>query len=167
MRCREARENIDDIKKAKLFTEKYRASDGWEYFISYESPKREKLYSFLRLRVNDCPGGGKPCHRHYLPELQNAAIVRELHTYGQLVPTPRPVAGKLRSGGGRPCLPPVINAAQHTGFGKRLMKIAEDLTKKHRLKKIAVISGIGVRPYYRKLGYRLQGTYMVKNIKYS
>jgi histone acetyltransferase (RNA polymerase elongator complex component) len=66
-----------------------------------------------------------------------------------------------RSGSGRPCLPP---AAQHTGFGKRLMKIAENIAKKYNLKKIAVISGIGARPYYRKLGYKLHGTYMVKTI---
>jgi elongator complex protein 3 len=31
--------------------------------------------------------------------------------------------------------------------------------------KIAVISGIGVRSYYRKLGYRLSNTYMIKKIK--
>jgi len=166
MRCREAKENVSDIKKAKLFTQKYRASGGWEYFISYESPKRDKLYSFLRLRINDNSGSGRPClspllpecRRHYLPELQNAALVRELHTYGQLVPVDK------GSGSRWPGRRPAINAAQHTGFGKRLMKIAEDLTKKHGLKKIAVISGIGVRHYYRKLGYKLQGTYIVKNI---
>lgn len=158
MRCREAKENVADIKKAKLFIQQYQASGGLEYFISYESPKRDKLYSFMRLRINN--------HIHEadglavgLPEIKNAAIIRELHTYGQLLP----VNQHLCSGGFTP--PPSKSAAQHTGFGKRLMQIAEDLTKKHNLKKIAVISGIGVRPYYRKLGYKLQETYMVKNLK--
>ena len=141
MRCRETRESLDDIKKAKLFTEKYQASDGIEYFISYESPKRDKLYSFLRFRIND-PGLAAA-----LPELKNASLVREVHTYGQLVPVKSKQA-----------------KVQHTGFGKRMMKIAEDLTLKHGLNKVAVISGIGVRGYYRKLGYRLQETYMVKSL---
>lgn len=139
IRCREAKEYIADFKKAKLFTKKYRASAGTEYFISYELIKRDQLYSFLRFRINDHPN-------NFISELKNAALVRELHTYGKLVP----VACKTKSG------------VQHQGFGKRLMKIAEDLTLRHGLKKIAVIAGIGVRPYYKKLGYRLEGTYMVK-----
>jgi len=144
IRCREAKEDIADLKSAKLFTQKYRASGGAEYFISYESPKRDKLYSFMRFRINDDPN-------NLIPELKNASLVRELHTYGKLVQT----GFKLVSAQKLP-------AVQHQGFGKRLMKIAEALTKKHGLDKIAVISGIGVRPYYRKLGYKLKGTYMVK-----
>ncbi|MCX6786049.1 MAG: tRNA uridine(34) 5-carboxymethylaminomethyl modification radical SAM/GNAT enzyme Elp3 [Candidatus Komeilibacteria bacterium] len=139
IRCREAKENIADFKKAELFTQKYRASAGTEYFISYESPKRDQLYSFLRFRINDNPD-------NFLPELSNASLVRELHTYGKLVSVTNKTKSRL----------------QHRGFGKRLMKIAEELTLKNGLKKIAVISGIGVRPYYKKLGYRLEGTYMVK-----
>ncbi|MBU1075231.1 GNAT family N-acetyltransferase, partial [Patescibacteria group bacterium] len=53
---------------------------------------------------------------------------------------------------------------QHIGFGKRLMDEAEKLSKKNGYKKIAVISGIGVRDYYRKLGYQLEDEYMVKKI---
>jgi len=153
IRCREVKENIADFKNAKLFNQKYRASKAIEYFVSFESPKRDQLYSFLRLRINDDKN-------IYIPELNNAAIVRELHTYGQLVTVTD------RSGKGFIPLP-VKNSTQHTGFGKKLMKIAEDLTLKHGLKKIAVISGIGVRPYYRKLGYKLQGTYMVKHFTNS
>ena len=146
MRCREAKEDLDDIKKAKLFTIKYKASKGTEYFISYESPKRDKLYSFLRFRINNDKN-------NFIPELRSASLVRELHTYGQLVPVNLPVRRGFTP-----------RRAQHQGFGKRLMKIAEELTKKQGLEKIAVIAGIGVRPYYEKLGYRLQGTYMVKQL---
>ncbi len=138
IRCREARENIEDINKAKLFEEKYRASKGTEYFISYESKNRDKLYSFIRFRVNDSKD-------NFIPELKNAALVREIHTYGQLVP----VDSKKSN-------------IQHIGFGKRLMKIAEDKAKELGYNKIAVISGIGVRLYYEKLGYSLEGTYMIK-----
>ena len=107
------------------------------------------MYSFLRLRINnpDCLDAGLAAA---LPELKNASLVREVHTYGRLVPVDAKSA-----------------KIQHTGFGKKLMKIAEELTLKHNLNKIAVISGIGVRPYYRKLGYKLQGTYMVKHFTNS
>ena len=144
MRCREAREQINDIKKAKLFMQKYRASKGLEYFISFESPKRDKLYSFIRFRINDE-------NQNFISELNNASLVREIHTYGQLVSNRKSNRRGL-----------ISKRIQHTGFGKRLMKEAEKLTKKHGLNKIAVISGIGVRPYYKKQGYRLEGTYMVK-----
>ena len=151
IRCREARADVGDIKKAKLFTIKYRASDGIEYFISFESPNRNKIYSFMRFRINDDSD-------NHIPELKNASLARELHTYGQLIPASPSMVS-------RGFIPRQAKAVQHHGFGKKLMKIAEDLTKKHGLKKIAVISGIGVRPYYRKLGYRLQGTYMVKYLR--
>lgn len=75
------------------------------------------------------------------------AIIRELHVYGQLVP----IGGEKK--------------VQHSGLGKKLMKEAEKIAKKNKIKKIAVISGVGVRRYYKKLGYKLEGTYMVKRIK--
>lgn len=140
IRCREAKLETINLKQAKLFTIIYSASHGTEYFISYENKNRTKLYAFLRLRINKHP------ENNFIPELKNAALVRELHTYGQLVAT-----GNIDK-----------NKIQHTGFGKRLMIIAEGLVKKHKLNKIAVIAGIGVRPYYKKLGYGLDGTYMIK-----
>ena len=144
LRCREARADIADIAKAKLITRKYRASQGTEYFLSFESKDEKKIYAFLRLRFND------KANINFLPELQNASLVRELHVYGKMIP----VADKG-----------VRNKAQHVGFGRRLMTEAEKLTKKMKFNKVAVISGIGVREYYRKLGYDLEGTYMVKKIK--
>jgi len=55
--------------------------------------------------------------------------------------------------------------AQHSGFGRKLMKTAEEISFSNGWKKQAVISGTGVRPYYeKKCGYHLEGTYMVKNL---
>ncbi len=123
----------------KLFTEKYKAGNGTEYFISYESPKRDILYAFIRLRIpHDTTDP-------ILPELKNAGLIRELHTYGAL----QTVGAKSK-------------AVQHKGLGKKLMLEAEKIIKKHSLKKMAVISGIGVRDYYRKLSFKLEGTYMIK-----
>jgi len=73
------------------------------------------------------------------------AIIRELHVYGQSL--------KLGQKG---------KTSQHMGLGKWLMNEAEDIAKKQKVKKIFVISGVGVREYYRKLGYSLEGSYMVK-----
>jgi hypothetical protein len=55
-------------------------------------------------------------------------------------------------------------SAQHFGIGKSLLAIAEEISTKYGYKQIAIISGIGVRDYYRKRGYELRGTYMMKNI---
>ncbi|MFH1375526.1 MAG: tRNA uridine(34) 5-carboxymethylaminomethyl modification radical SAM/GNAT enzyme Elp3 [Patescibacteria group bacterium] len=80
---------------------------------------------------------------------KNGAYVRELHSYGAELGL-----GTRGSSG------------QHRGFGKRLITEAEQLTKKNSHKKLKIISGVGVRPYYRKLGYRLdrEKIYMEKNL---
>ena len=84
----------------------------------------------------------------FVKEIKDCAFVRELHTYGQLVEI-----GKHKK-----------NASQHKGVGKKLMIEAEKIAKKEGLKKMAVISGVGVRGYYRKLGYRKVGSYMIRKI---
>jgi len=138
IRCREVRENYNPKEKLYLFRQDYDASNGKEVFLSYENKNRERLYSLLRLRI--------PSENQFLPVLQNAAIIREVHTYGQMHP--------LNKG---------IISPQHKGLGKKLIKEAEKISEREfGLKKIAVISGVGVRNYYRKLGYKLKGDYMVK-----
>ena len=68
-------------------------------------------------------------------------MVRELHVYGQSL--------KLGEGGKE-------KGQQHTGLGKWLMEEAEKIAKKEKCKEIKVISGVGVREYYKKLGYILE-----------
>lgn len=72
-------------------------------------------------------------------------VIREVHVYGPAL--------KLGEEG---------LISQHLGLGKWLMEEAEMITRKNGVKKLKVISGIGVRKYYQKLGYNLDGTYMVK-----
>ncbi|MFA5029133.1 MAG: tRNA uridine(34) 5-carboxymethylaminomethyl modification radical SAM/GNAT enzyme Elp3 [Patescibacteria group bacterium] len=150
IRCREVG-HVKNLRlkdeKTKLKIRKYRASGGQEYFLSFESPDEKILYAFLRLRINN------DSEKNFIPELHAAALIRELHTYGQL-------AGLGKKG-----------EVQHLGLGKKLLLEAEKITKKG-LKKtcpkhsrgIAVIAGIGVREYYKKMGYTLSGTYMLKSI---
>jgi len=139
IRCREIKDN--DFKRIipLLIIYKYKSSEGIEYFLSYESKKRDKLFSILRLRIT------KDLN---ILELKDAAIIREIHTYGRELPVSK--NEKL--------------ASQHHGLGKNLIKEAEQIARNNGLEKIAVISGIGARPYFRKLGYKLENTYMIKSI---
>jgi len=138
IRCREPHEKI--VKKLKLFRQDYGASAGKEIFLSFEGHQRKNIYAFLRLRLTN---------NWTLPVLKNSALIRELHVYGQMVP----IKERLKQ------------ATQHVGFGKKLMAEAEKIVRKEtNLKKIAVIAGIGVREYYRKLGYKLKDGYMIKFI---
>ncbi|OGY93976.1 MAG: hypothetical protein A2406_03680 [Candidatus Komeilibacteria bacterium RIFOXYC1_FULL_37_11] len=146
LRCREVRDNNLETDQVAMVKRTYRASAGDELFISFESKDHSKLYAFLRLRFNDQPAN------NILPELKNASLVRELHVYGKMIPTYNEAQDDE------------ISQTQHMGFGKKLMAEAEKITRERGLSKIAVISGIGVRNYYRKLGYKLEGTYMTKII---
>jgi len=142
IRCREARDKEVKIDEAILDVQTYEASGGTEYFLSFISPDRKILYAFLRLRLN------ADNHQHFIDELQGAALIREVHTYGQLAPIADDKGGFV----------------QHAGFGRRLLAKAEEIAREHGRQKMAVISGIGVREYYRKNGYVIDGTYMCKSL---
>ena len=146
IRCREVKGNIKNIDKAELVSREYEASDGREIFLSFESPDKKIIYAFLRLRFNQNP------NKNIFEELKGASIIRELHVYGKMIPTYSESQGDE------------VSRTQHSGFGKKLMAEAEKITKTSKLNKISVISGIGVRNYYKKLGYQLEGTYMTKDL---
>lgn len=143
IRCREVRGMVVEPEKFPLTRTDYRTRTGTEVFLSFEEANEGKLASFLRLRLPDNRGeefaGGS------LDVLRGAALVRELHTYGRLMPVG--AAG---------------TQSQHIGFGKQLLAEAERIAREAGYEKVAIIAGIGVREYYRKRGYELEGTYMVK-----
>jgi len=150
IRCREAGDKKFEIKNLKFIIRKYKASSGEEYFLSYESRDGKILYGFCRLRLvsrNSQFAIRNP--KSPLPPFTKggkAAMIRELHVYGELV-----------SMGQR-------KKVQHAGLGKMLMNQAEKIARTKGFKKMAVIAGVGVRGYYRKLGYRLDNSYMVKGL---
>ncbi len=122
----------------KLFVEEYDASKGKEFFISFEDSKRKTLYGYCRLRFPS---------RSWRKEITGkSAILRELHVVG--------TATGIGDEGN----------IQHKGLGKKLLKKAEELAEKNRKDKMIVISGVGVREYYRKFGYEKEDVYMVKNL---
>lgn len=126
--------------QVELIRRDYVANGGWETFLSYEDPEQDILIGLLRLR--------KVSSVVFRPELMDkTSVVRELHVYGSVVP----VSGRDP------------RKFQHQGFGTLLMEEAERISREeHGAIKLAVISGVGTRGYYRKLGYELDGPYMSK-----
>lgn len=142
IREREIKGRSFDSSNVKLLVREYKASNGIEYFISIEDIKNDYLLGFLRLRIP------KKINNHYIKELNNSALIRELHVYGYMVPQ-----------GDKDKI------VQHRGYGQMLVKKAEEIALKHNFKKVAIISGVGVREYYnKKLDYMLEGTYMTKRL---
>ena len=127
--------------QVELVRRDYVANGGWETFLTYEDPTQDILIGLLRLR--------KPSNAAWLKEISEvpSSIIRELHVYGTAV------AVSARD----------PTRFQHQGFGMLLMEEAERIAREeHGSGKILVISGVGTRHYYRKMGYRLDGPYMSK-----
>ena len=155
IRCREVGADYDIKEKIFLDRIDYAASGGKEIFLQFVSKDKKKLFALLRLRIPD--GSSTPslgvelpsALRNLLPVLKNAAIIREVHTYGKLT-----AINKQDD-----------SSPQHIGLGKKLMLEAEKIaSKEFGMKKIIAISGIGVREYYKKLGYKIKNTYVLKDL---
>jgi len=148
IRCREAGYALLKGKKIEeknivLNRVDYTASGGKEIFLSFDDKENDVVVGLLRLRIP-----GQTFRKEITP---TSSIVRELHVFG--------VEKSLQEKG------VWLDTFQHRGFGKKLMAEAERITKEEfGFDKVVVISGVGVREYYRKLGYRLEGEYMVKMI---
>ena len=153
IRCREIKDALV-LEEPVMKIREYKASGGIEYFISYETEDESILFGFIRLRILPKPDNHNN-RKHWCKELRGIrAIVRELHVYGSLQ--------KVSSHNF------MEDASQHRGLGKNLLKKAEEIALgTHDLDRIAVISGVGVRNYYRKWGYVLDGTYMTKQLSYT
>jgi elongator complex protein 3 len=143
IRCREAglskKEPNEEIRLCRI---DYDSSGGKEVFLSYED-KDESVYGFLRLR--------KPSMDAHRDEIKGSTccIVREIHVYGRSLKLGEKQKDQI----------------QHLGLGKSLMREAEKISKEEfDAKKILVISAVGTREYYQRLGYSLYGPYMSKTL---
>ncbi|WP_288073238.1 tRNA uridine(34) 5-carboxymethylaminomethyl modification radical SAM/GNAT enzyme Elp3 [Pyrococcus sp.] len=134
---------MPEIEHIKLLREDYEAGEGTEIFLSFEDVKNDILIGFLRLRI--------PSEKAHRKEINccPSAIVRELHVYGPMVPI-----------GEKPKY-----EWQHRGYGRELLAEAERIAREEfDAKKMLIISGVGVREYYRKFGYRKDGPYVSKRL---
>lgn len=185
IRCMEIGNNDKLMNNSRVVVRRYEASNGLEYFISVESNSytpvlslhfwkyvwflfcyyvilvlfNDKIYwegnletyngliGFCRLRIDKNAGAD------IIPELKNSAMIREVHVYGYSLGV-----GSIIEN---------LKSSQHKGYGKLLVKTAEDIAfNHHRFKKMSIIAGVGTREYYKnKCGYELEGTYMVKYFK--
>lgn len=143
VRCREVRGQKIEVSELSLNDLVYAAGGAEEHFLSFDTPD-DKLAGFLRLSL---PGSGSPDTG--IPDLQGAAIVREVHVYGQSLPV-----GSEQSG-----------AAQHAGLGTQLLERAEAIAQEGGFKVLAVISAIGTRGYYRERGFERGELYLVKKFE--
>jgi elongator complex protein 3 len=143
VRCREIRSREIDAQTLKIDHLVYGAGGAQEHFISFITPD-DRLAAYVRLSI---PGPDSPDTG--MSDLAEAAVVRELHVYGQSLPV-----GSTRSG-----------AAQHAGLGASLMAHAERVAQERGFRRLAVIAALGTRPYYERMGYVLGETYMVKALQ--
>lgn len=146
IRCREVgHREVDEPnpEKLRVVNRAYEASGGAENFISVEERKMDLLVAFLRLRI--------PSENAHRPEVGSAsAFVRELHVYGRMVPV-----GERADDGW-----------QHRGWGGILMSEAERVSSdEYDARKLLVMSALGTKPYYRRLGYHRDGAYMSKELR--
>ena len=147
-------EATPDPSDVELTTTTYESAGGIERFIAVEDTVRDLLVGFCRLRFPShsppAPGSGRtsldgPVRR----EVADAALVRELHVYGS------PATFEDDSDGDW----------QHQGYGRQLIEAAERQARAAGFDRLAVISGIGAREYYReKLGYRQDGPYVTREL---
>lgn len=116
------------------------SSGGKDFFIDV-ADENDTMIGFIRLRF--------PSETDLRPEIkEKTALIRELHVYGQTIP----VGEEGHTG-------------QHKGWGRKLLQKAEEIAVEHGYEKMVIISGVGVREYYRKFGYALEGPYMVKELQ--
>ena len=132
-----------DLEQVQLKRVDYEGSRGTDIFLSFEDSEHDILVGYVRVRI--------PTEKAHRPEVaeQSAAIIRELHVFGQTVP----VGDRLAS------------AFQHKGYGSKLLAEAERVSREeYDRKKMVVISALGTKGYYSRFGYIRDGPYVSKNI---
>lgn len=144
-RSREMRNKTEQTEHLNLVVRKYRSGVGEEYFISFED-ELGYLYGFTRLLMIEEDQNIK---REGL--WKKTALIRELHVYGSLQSLKQAEDQNVK--------------VQHSWLGKQLLFLAEKISQVAWYERLSVISGVWVREYYAKLGYKLDWTYMVKDLK--
>jgi elongator complex protein 3 (tRNA carboxymethyluridine synthase) len=148
VRCREVRGKTVSAESLKLDDMIYQAGAAEEHFLSYVTPD-DKLAGFIRLSL---PGKDSPqtsmSDLDTLAGTRGAALIREVHVYGQSLPVGAEKVG----------------AAQHAGLGTRLLEKAESIAKARGFKRMAVISAVGTRGYYLDRGFERGEFYLTKDL---
>lgn len=142
VRCREVRNQKISVEGLRLHDLVYHPKSAEEHFLQFVTPE-DRIAGYLRLSL---PDTGAPLTG--IEELIGAALVREVHVYGQ----------SLRVGEEEP------GAAQHAGLGSQLLQRAEELARASGFHRLAVIAAVGTRQYYAARGFRMGKLYMLKDL---
>ena len=145
IRCREVRRREVDLETLQLERLEYITQGAREIFLAYNTPD-DYLAGFLRLSLPVLDAGELD-----VPDLEGAAIIREVHVYGQSL-----AVGTDQRG-----------AAQHSGLGTQLLQLAEAEARQAGFQRLAVIAAVGTRRYYIRRGFRRGGLYLYKKINES
>jgi elongator complex protein 3 (tRNA carboxymethyluridine synthase) len=141
IRCREAGHSSKKADPGRLILTHtvYQASEGTEDFMQVEDEEADALVGFVRLRIP---------HEQTRHEIDShTGLIRELHVYGRMVPV-----GERRG-----------DAWQHRGWGEALMAEAEKTAKeRYDMRRMIVMSALGTKQYYARLGYEKEGVYVSK-----
>jgi elongator complex protein 3 len=143
IRCREVKGKTVELSSLQMDDFIYPAGKAEEHFISFNTPD-DGLAGFIRLSLpsKESPQTG-------LSDLHGAALIREVHVYGQSL-----AVGAEKTG-----------AAQHVGLGTRLLEEAASIARKNGFRKLAVISAVGTREYYMGRGFERGEYYLAKKIE--
>jgi elongator complex protein 3 len=152
VRCREIRGRVVDIDTLQLKDFIYMPADAEEHFISYSTPD-DRLAGYLRLSLGVSAQAqqretAKGALQQLMPDLQGAALIREVHIFGQSLEVGADQAG----------------APQHSGLGTALLERAEVVARAAGFRQLAVIAAVGTRLYYEKRGFKRAAFYMIKEI---
>jgi len=142
VRCREVRGKVVEAETLRLDDLTYMAGSAEEHFISFVTPE-DGLAGFIRLSLP-----AKDSALTGMSDLDGAALIREVHVYGQSL-----AVGAEQTG-----------AAQHLGLGTRLLEEADNVARAHGFSRMAVISAIGTRHYYLDRGFERGEYYLIKNL---
>jgi len=150
IRCREVRGEKIDPAGLRLVASAYSAALADEHFLQFVTPPDasgvERIAGYLRLSL---PQAGAPDLTAEMPDLERAAIIREVHVYGQSL-----AVGEEQPG-----------AAQHAGLGTRLIEEAARIAGDAGFANLAVIAAIGTRLYYERRGFARGRHYMLRKLE--
>ncbi|MBK7317415.1 tRNA uridine(34) 5-carboxymethylaminomethyl modification radical SAM/GNAT enzyme Elp3 [Candidatus Villigracilis affinis] len=142
IRCREVKGKVVELSSLQLHDFAYQAGKAEEHFVSFNTSD-DGLAGFIRLSL---PSNESP--ETSMTDLDGAALIREVHVYGQSL-----AVGAEKTG-----------AAQHVGLGTRLLEEAESIARANGFGQLAVISAVGTRQYYLDRGFERGEYYLVKKI---
>ena len=141
IRAREIRRDHVTDGDLRLDVSEYSAGIGDEVFLQYITEER-KIAAFLRLSLPDID------EAPLLEELIGCAMIREVHVYGLSLGIGTAMSGR----------------AQHLGLGSRLIEKAAKIAAERAYTRLAVISAIGTREYYRKRGFEDGELYQIRDL---